>query len=71
MKTIEQPSGMEPQSRLELQEICDRLASGTPTSAEQKRQALATLKKMQDEVRKRIGVQNSAVDLVRQSRESR
>jgi hypothetical protein len=71
MKATEQPAGTAPDAMAELQEVCDRLASGAPTSVEQKREALSSLKKMQDEIRKRIGVQSVAVDLVRQSRDRR
>lgn len=71
MKAIEHPTGMDPEAKGELQEICDRLASGAPASAEQKLQALSSLKKMQDEIRKRTGVQDSAVELVRQTRDRR
>ena len=71
MTTIEQVPGMGPQAKAELQEACERLAVGIQTSPEEKREAIANLNKMREEIRKRIGVQNIAVDLVRQSRNSR
>jgi len=71
MTTIEQVPGIDPKAKAELQEACDRLAIGVQTSPDEKREALANLNKRREEIRKRVGVQNIAVDLVRQSRDNR
>lgn len=70
MKIIDQISGLDPEAKVELQDACDRLANGMRTPPEQKRDAIANLNQMREEIRKRIGVQNLAVNLVRQSRDS-
>ena len=40
MKAIEQLAGMDPEGKAELQAVCDRLASGASTSAEERRRPM-------------------------------
>lgn len=71
METIDQAAGMDPKAKAELQDVCDRVAEGVQTTTNEKRASLASLNELRERIRQRIGVQNVAVDLVRQSRDSR
>jgi Flp pilus assembly protein TadB len=67
MDAIEQVREMDSETKAELQEVCDRVAHGLrDPNAVQK--ALERMNIMRETLRQRIGVQNIAVDLVRQSR---
>jgi len=70
MDTIEQISDMNSETKAELQEVCDRVSQGV-CNREAAKKALDRMNRMREELRQRIGVQNIAVDLVRQSRDSR
>jgi len=61
---------MDPKEKAELQEVCDRVSKGI-RDPERARKAIERMNKMREELRQRIGVQNIAVELVRQSRDSR
>jgi hypothetical protein len=54
----------------ELQEACDRLARGE-RDVEAAKAAAREMDRMREENRKRFGIQNIAVDLVREARDSR
>lgn len=71
MKTIDQPSGMDPNVKAELQEICDRIARSETFSQEERKAAAAEIDLLREENRKKFGIQKVAVDFVRQSRDSR
>ena len=70
MKTTEPTSGMDPELKAKLQEVCDRIAKGIPFTIEEKEQAAAEIDRIREANAKRIGVQNVAVDLVREMRNS-
>jgi hypothetical protein len=71
MKTIEENAGMDPVIKAKMQEVCDRLVNGPPFTQEERKKAAAEIDRMREENLKRFGVQNVAVDLVRESRDSR
>ncbi|GEM_PF-2048434 len=70
MTIIEQTSGMDPDLKARMQEACDRIAQGIPFTREEKDQAAAEIDRIREANAKRIGVQNIAVDLVREIRNS-
>ena len=61
---------MDPTVRAKLQEACDRVAKGEKISQEERKAAAARIDKMREENAKILGIQEVAVDLVRQSRVS-
>jgi hypothetical protein len=71
MKTIEENAGMDPDVKAKMQEVCDRLVNGPPFTPEERKKAAAEIDRMREENLRRFGVQNIAVDLVRESRENR
>jgi hypothetical protein len=71
MKTIDQPNGMDPKLKAELQEVCDRVARSETFSQKERKAAAAEIDRLREENRKKFGIQNVAVDFVRQSRDSR
>ena len=71
MKTIEEIAAMDPKTKAELQDVCERVARGVAPTREEKLGAIASLNELREAIRKRIGVQNVAVDLVRQFRDGR
>jgi hypothetical protein len=71
MRTIEENAGMDPEVRAKMQEVCDRLVNGPPFTQEERKKAAAEIDRMRDENLKRFGVQNIAVDLVCELRDSR
>lgn len=71
MKTTDEITAMDPVVKAELQEVCDRIARGETFSPEERRAAIARIDAMRKENEKKFGIQNIAVDLVRQSRDSR
>ena len=70
MDTIDRIRGIDPKAKAELQDVCDRVSQGI-RDPEAARKAIARMNTMREELRQRIGVQNIAVDLVRQTRDSR
>lgn len=70
MNTLDEATGMDPKVKAELQDLCDQVAKSVQTSSQEKLEAIASLNEMREKIRKRIGVQNIAADLVRQSRDS-
>ena len=71
MKTVDDTTGMDPTVKARLQEACDRVASGEKISQEERKAAAAHIDMMREENAKILGIQEVAVDLVRQSRDSR
>lgn len=71
METIKEPSGIDPAVKASLQQACDRAANGIPPTRDEKLEAIAALNRMREQIRQRTGVQNVAVDLVRQSRDGK
>jgi hypothetical protein len=69
MNMIDQAPGVDSQAKAELREACDRFVRGSidPEAARRSRERMA---KAREEIRKRLGVQNIVVDLVRQARDS-
>ena len=62
---------MDPEVKAKLQEVCDRIARGETFSAEERKAAAARIDQLREENAKKFGIQNVAVDFVRQSRDSR
>ena len=54
----------------DVQEVCDRIAKGIPFTGEEKDQAAAEIDRIREANAKRIGIQNIAVDVVREMRNS-
>lgn len=54
-----------------LQEACDRVARGEKISQEERKAAAARIDKVREEIAKILGIQEVAVELVRQSQDSR
>ena len=71
MNTVDDTTGMDPTVKAKLQEACDRVARGEKISQEERKAAAARIDKMREENAKILGIQEVAVDLVRQSRDSR
>jgi hypothetical protein len=71
MKAIAENTGMDPQLKAEMQEACDRIAKGIPFTKEEREKAAAEIDRLREENAKRFGIQNVAVDIVRQMRDSR
>ena len=71
MNTIDDTTGMDPTVKAKLQEACNRVASGEKISKEERKAAAARIDKLREENAKILGIQEVAVDLVRQSRDSR
>lgn len=71
MNTIDEFTGMDFALKAEMQAACDRLAKGLPFSREEKERAAAEIDRMREENERRLGLQNVAVDAVRQFRDSR
>jgi hypothetical protein len=70
MTTIEPTSGMDAELKAGMQEVCERIANGIPFTMEEKDQAAAEIDRIREANAKRIGIQNIAVDLVREMRNS-
>ena len=70
MTIIEPTSGMDPNLKAKMQEACNRIAQGIPFTREEKDQAAAEIDRIREANAKRIGVQNIAVDIVREMRNS-
>ena len=71
MQTLEQPTGMDPDLKAKMQEACDRIANGIHPTMEERKAAAARIDEMREANVKLFGIQNVAIDLVRQSRDSR
>jgi hypothetical protein len=71
MNAIDDTTGMDPAVKARLQEACDRVARGEKLSQAERKAAAARIDKMREENAKLLGIQEVAVDLVRQSRNSR
>jgi hypothetical protein len=68
MKTAEEITGMDPQIKAAMQEACDRIAKGIPFTNEERERAAGEIARIREENAKIFGVQNVAVDAVRESR---
>jgi hypothetical protein len=71
MKTLDEATGMDPQVKSSLQETCDRVVNGPPFTREEKDAAMKRMDRLREEIRKLHGIQNIAVDLIREARDSR
>jgi hypothetical protein len=71
MKTADDTISMDPTVKAKLQEACDRVARGEKISQEERKAAAARIDKMREENAKILGIQEVAVELVRESRDSR
>jgi hypothetical protein len=71
MKTLDQHNGIPADLMAELQQACNRVAKGIPFSKEERMEAARRIDRRREENAKRLGIQNVAVDLVRESRASR
>ena len=71
MTIIEPTSGMDPKVKAAMQEACDRIAKGIPFSRQERQEACDLMDQIREKNRKLFGVQNIAVDLVREMRDSR
>ena len=70
METLDQISAMDPKAKAELQEACERLAKGIPFTPEEKAEACRRMDRIREENRRLFGEQNSAVDLIRETRDN-
>jgi hypothetical protein len=70
MIVIEPTSGMDPELKARMCKACERIANGIPFTREERDQAAAEIDRIRDANAKRIGIQNIAVDLVREMRNS-
>ena len=68
MATTDNPNGFPPDVRAELEEAVRRALSGV-RDPEAMRRACERMDRMREENRKRFGEQNSAVDLLRETRD--
>jgi hypothetical protein len=71
MQAIAEFAQMDPQLKAEMQEACDRIAKGIPFTKEEREKAAAEIDRLREENAKRFGIQNVAVDIVREMRDSR
>lgn len=69
MNTIDDATGGSPHAG--LQEICDRAAKGIAFSREEQDAAMKRMERIREAIRKSHGVQDNAVDLIREGRDSR
>ena len=60
MKAIERPTGMDPEVKAKLQEVCDRVARGEEFSPEERKAAAARIDKLREANAAKLGVQNVA-----------
>ena len=70
MKTLDTTTGMDPETKLQMQAACNRVASGVAISPEERKAAAARIDRRRKENAERLGIQNVAVGLVRQLRDS-
>ena len=70
MTIIEPTSGANAELKAWMQEACRRIANGIPFTREEKDQAAAEIDRIREANAKRIGIQNIAVELVREMRNS-
>ncbi len=70
MKTVDETIGMDPDVKARMQDACDRVSKGIPISPEERKAAAARIDQMREANAKRLGIQDVALDLVRQSRDS-
>ena len=71
MTTFDQIDSTSADLRVELQQACERVAKGLPFSKEERQEAARRIDRRREENAKRLGIQNVAVDLVRESRTCR
>ncbi len=69
MMTIEETTGMCPSPA--FQATCDRVAQGIPFSREEQDAAMKRMELIREAIRKAHGIQDIAVELIRESRDSR
>jgi hypothetical protein len=70
MNVTDTPTGIPAEVMAKLQAAADRLARGERDPEEAKQSALR-MDRMREENRRRFGVQNIGVDIIRQMRDSR
>jgi hypothetical protein len=71
MNTADDTIRMDPTVKAMLQKACDRVARGEKISQEERKAAAARIDKMREENAKILSIQEVAVEIVRQSRDSR
>ncbi len=69
MTIIEKMPGMDAQVKAELQEACDKLASGVPFTQEEKLESRNRMNRIREENRRLFGESNIAVELIRETRD--
>jgi hypothetical protein len=69
MKTIDQLPGIDPDLKARMQEACDRIAKGIYPTTEERLKSAANIDRMREENAERFGIQNVAVDAVREWRD--
>jgi hypothetical protein len=70
MSTVTENAGMDPALKAKMQEACERIAKGVMPTLEERKAATAAIDRMREENAKRFGIQNVAVELLRQARGS-
>jgi hypothetical protein len=70
MKSAPPNSAIAPDLMAEMQQACDRIARGIPFTREERDEAAAEIDRIREANARRIGIQNIAVDLVREMRNS-
>jgi hypothetical protein len=70
MNATDTPTGIPAEVMAKLQAAADRLARGE-RDPEQAKQSALRMDRMREENRRRFGVQNIGVDIIRQMRDSR
>jgi uncharacterized protein (UPF0261 family) len=68
MKAIAETSGLDPALKAEMQEACDRVASGILPTMDERKAAAARIDRMREANAKLFGVQDVTLDAVRASR---
>jgi hypothetical protein len=70
MKSTAENTGMDPALKAEIQQACNRIASGVLPTMEERRAAAASIDRMREENAKLLGIQDVTLDAVRQTRNS-
>ncbi len=71
MNSLEANTEMDPAMKAKMQEACDRVSQRERIAPEERKAAAARIDRRREANAKKLGIQNVAVDLVRQIRDSR